>query len=94
MSRLPSLVRREFRVAFSRSAQPLWFRLLKWGLLLPLVYWLWPTRSFWPVLIGLLMAGLAVHFFYRWKTAAWSRPWGGWNDAAFVTAAPSAAQLS
>ena len=93
MSRFLSLVRRELRVAFSRGAQPLWFRVLKWSLLLSLVYWFGSTRWFWPVMPGLLAAGLTVHFFYRWKTAAWTRPWGGWNDGAFVTAAPSAAQL-
>ena len=48
--------------------------------LLSVVSWLWPTRWFWPVLLVLLTVGLAVHFFYRWKTRAWTRPWGGWDD--------------
>ena len=87
MSNFASLVRLEFRVAFSRRGQPLWFRVLKWCVTLPVMYWLWPTRWFWPVLLGLLSTGLAVHFFYRWKTAAWTSPWGGWNDVASAHAA-------
>ena len=82
MSHFASLVRLELRVACSKHAQPLWFRVLKWGLLLSLIYWLGPTRWFWPVMLVLLTISLALHFFYRWKTVAWTRPWGGWNDVA------------
>ncbi len=80
MSNFTSLVRRELRVAFSPRSQPRWFRVLQWSFLLSFIYWLWPTRSFWPVMLGLLPVGLAVHFFYRWKTAVWTCPWGGWHD--------------
>ena len=80
MSHFASLVRLELRVAFSKHSQPLWFRVLKWSFLLSVVSWLWPTRWLWPALLGLLTVGLAVHFFYRWKTRAWTRPWGGWDD--------------
>ena len=80
MSALTIAIRRECRVAFSRHGQPVWFRILKWGLALPLVWWVWRTAWFWETLAGMTMLGLVVHFLYRWKTAGWTRPWGGWND--------------
>ena len=75
-------LRREFRVAFSRRAQPVWFRVLKWvGLLTAMG--LWHDRPvFWPTLAVLTGAAFALHFFYRWKTRTWTRAWGGWNDLA------------
>jgi hypothetical protein len=75
-----AVIRREIRVALSLKAQPVWFRVLKWGIVLPLMIWLWHTRWFWPVILALFMAGLALHFFFRWKTHAWTRPWGVWDD--------------
>jgi membrane protease YdiL (CAAX protease family) len=80
MNALQVALRREFRVAFSRRAQPLWFRFLKWVGLLTAVA-LWHERpGFWPALAGLTVAALVMHCFYRWKTRTWTRPWGGWND--------------
>lgn len=73
-------IRREFAVAFSRHAQPLCLRIVKWVVLIGVAVALRGTSYFWTWMLGLPMLGLAVHFFYRWKTHAWTRPWGGWND--------------
>ena len=80
MNSFTPLVRREIRVEFSLTAQSLWFRVLKWCFSLPLMFCLWPSHWFWPVLLTVSLAALVLHCFYRWKTAAWPRPCGGWND--------------
>lgn len=71
--------RRELRVAFSRRAQPVWFRVLKWVVFITL-FRLLPSGARWRVMLGLATAGLGLHFFYRAKTHGWTRPWGGWDD--------------
>jgi hypothetical protein len=76
------VVRRELRVAFSRTHQPLPFRIAKWAAFLAVARRLRGTRWFWVWVLGLPFAGLAVHFFYRSKTYGWRRPWGGWQDLA------------
>ena len=73
-------LRREARVAFSRNAQPVWFRLLKWTCILAGVLWLHDRPWFWWTLAGLAAVGTFVHFLYRRKTEVWTRAWGGWND--------------
>ncbi len=82
MNSLASALCRECRIALSPRAQPVWFRLVKWTALLLLVVMFWRRPSFWRVLSAAWVAGLAVHLFYRWKTRAWTRPWGGWDDLA------------
>ena len=69
-------LRREFRVAFSRRAQPVWTCILAGGA------WFHDQRWFWWTLASLAAAGTLLHFFYRWKTKTWTRVWGGWNDLA------------
>lgn len=71
---------REFRVACSRRVQPVWFRVVKWIVLIAVSWLLWSTPWFWWWICGGLALGLGVHFFYRWNTKAWTRPWGGWDD--------------
>jgi len=71
---------RELRVAFSRRVQPWWVRVLKWTVLIGGAVALFPTNWFWAWVLGLPALGLIVHFFYRWKTHGWARPWGGWDD--------------
>ena len=77
-------MKREIHVAFSRRAQPIWFRVLKW------IGIIWATRryrqkpGFWAWMLGLLGVALGLHFFYRSKTKGWTHAWGGWNDPAFV----------
>ena len=82
MNTLSSALRREFRVALSLRAQPLWFRISKWVVFLTLGVLLWRQPFFWWCVLAAASLGLSLHFFYRWKTHAWTRPWGGWNDLA------------
>jgi hypothetical protein len=82
MNSLKLTVRRELRVAFSRHGQPVWFRIGKWIAILFGVAWFHDRRWFWWSFAGLAAAGAGLHFFYRWKTAGWTRAWGGWNDLA------------
>jgi hypothetical protein len=73
-------VRREVRVALSRRAQPIWFRILKWVILIVVGVMLWRTPYFWFCLLGALVLSLTLHFTWRWKTKGWTQPWGGWDD--------------
>ena len=73
-------LKREVRVALSRRAQPVWFRVLKWIIALGVGVMLWRTPYFWPVILGALVLSLTLHFIWRWKTKGWTQPWGGWND--------------
>jgi hypothetical protein len=77
---MKSQLHRELRVAFSRRAQPLWFRLTKWIVFIGVGALLWRTSLFWWVLIGALIGALLLHGVWRWKTRNWTQPWGGWND--------------
>jgi len=74
--------RREMRVAFSRHAQPLWFRVLKWMIVAGFIAFFWRQQYFWLWIVGALGLALTVHFIWRWKTKAWTHPWGGWSDVA------------
>jgi hypothetical protein len=73
-------LKREFRVATSRRAQPVWFRIAKWAFAIIVTAWLWRSPYFWWWIAGGLGLGLAVHFIWRWKTKGWTQPWFGWND--------------
>ena len=73
-------IARELRVALSRRVQPVWFRIVKWITLLIVSFLLWPTPYFWWWIGGGLTLGIPVHLIYRWKTKAWTRAWGGWDD--------------
>jgi hypothetical protein len=75
---------RELRVAFSPRAQPVWFRVIKWALLLGALRRYGHTRAFWRWTLGLFGAGLTLHLFYRYKTNGWTQAWGGWNDPTFI----------
>ena len=71
---------RELRVATSRRAQPVWFRVLKWVFAIAATVLLWRSSYFWWWIGGGLLVGLTVHFIWRWKTKGWTQPWFGWND--------------
>jgi hypothetical protein len=77
---LNQALRREMRVAFSRTAQPPWGRVLKWTIFVGISVMLWRTAYFWWWILGLPGVGLIVHFFWRWKTRGWTQPWRGWDD--------------
>ena len=76
----PAAIERELQVAFSRYAQPVWFRVAKWVIFLAVSRRLYGTRWFRSWISGGALAGLTVHFVYRWKTRGWTEPWGGWAD--------------
>lgn len=75
-------IKREARVAFSKTAQPLWFRIAKWIVFVGVARRLYGTRWFGICIAGGAVAGTGLHLVYRWKTHSWTRPWGGWNDLA------------
>ncbi|MBA3531652.1 MAG: hypothetical protein H0T73_07035 [Ardenticatenales bacterium] len=79
---MKEVMEKELRVAFSRGAQPVWFRVLKWVLFISLTVALRRSATLRVWLLGGPLVGLVVHFIYRWKTAAWTQPWGGWEDLA------------
>jgi hypothetical protein len=73
-------IQRELRVAFSPRAQPWWFRLIKWSLLI-LTTVRYRQRWWFRYSIGFAVIGsIALHLLYRWKTQGWQRAWGGWSD--------------
>jgi len=82
MSLMKAAIRREFRVAFSPRAQPVWFRVLKWACILVGVVLFHDRSWFWWCLAVLAVTAMLLHLLYRWKTKVWTRPWGGWNDLA------------
>ena len=74
------VLRREMRVALSRRAQPVWFRVLKWVIALGVGVLFWRQPYFWLWILAALSLALTVHFIWRWKTKGWTQPWGGWDD--------------
>jgi hypothetical protein len=73
-------IKREFRVACSKRAQPVWFRISKWTILLGGAFAFSGSGYFWYWVAGLSVIGILVHILYRWRTRGWTRPWGGWDD--------------
>ena len=76
------MLRREGRVALSKNAQPVWFRVTKWTVFLSGFGFLWHARrdQFWYWLAGGTLTAVLVHGVWRWQTHGWTRPWGGWSD--------------
>lgn len=75
-------VRRELGVMFSRRTQSIPVRAAKWVVFLAVARGLRRTRWFRAWVFGLPTVGIMVHFFYRYMTRGWTRPWGGWDDLA------------
>ena len=73
-------IQRELQVAFSPRAQPWWFRVIKWSVIITTIVRYRQRRWFPSTLGGALLVALSLHFFYRYKTQGWQRPWGGWDD--------------
>ena len=82
MNSFAAAFHRECCVVFSRHAQPVWFRIVKWSCLLTGILLFHKQSWFWWTLAALAVAGTALHFLYRAKTKVWTRAWGGWNDLA------------
>lgn len=71
------VVRKEIRVAL--TAQSTQFRVYKYiifGAFLGAIYAWRGAQATWLTLGVLLVIALAVHFFFRWKTEAWTKAWG------------------
>jgi hypothetical protein len=47
-------LKREMRVAFSRRAQPVWFRILKWAIAITATVLFWRRPYFWWWFLGTL----------------------------------------
>lgn len=75
----PKSFRRELEVALSKSAQPSWFRVLKYLVLGALIYLFGASTLFWIALSIVLFLALCLHFWYRYKTAGWTKSFGGWD---------------
>ena len=82
MSSLRIALRREVRVAFSRHAQPVWFRVVKWTIIVVTLTKWYDRPAYWWSVLALLVPSLALHMLYRHKTRTWTRAWGGWDDLA------------
>jgi hypothetical protein len=74
------VIRKELKVAFSRDAQPLWFKIAKWVIFMAVSKRLRCTCWFRVWTLGVVLTGLTLHSIYRWKTRGWTEPWGGWAD--------------
>ena len=72
-------LKREFEVAFSKNAQPLWLRIVKYIVLGAIIYFLWGTQWLWVILAAMFVLALSVHFWYRYKTNGWKKSYGSWN---------------
>jgi hypothetical protein len=79
------VLKREMRVALSRRAQPVWFRIVKWAIVIAVSVRFWRHPNFWWWLLGAFALSLCVHFFWRWKTRGWTKAWGGWDDVETAT---------
>ncbi len=73
-------LRREWRVATSRHAQSIRFRVGKWAVFATIFALAWRVGHFRRMCGGVLAMGAAAHLFWRWKTRNWTRAWGGWDD--------------
>jgi len=70
----------EWRIATSPRAQPAWFRLLKWAVILSVVWYYWAAPYLWWSLGAALIVAVGLHMFWRMKTKRWTQRWWGWND--------------
>ena len=78
----------EARVALSRKAQPIWFRVLKWAVAISVCWYLWRDTHFWWWIGAALGLAVAVHLVWRTKTKQWTQAWGGWRDLDAARGAP------
>lgn len=67
-------------MATSRAAQPTWFRVVKWTVILGAAVRFWDAPFFWHVVTALTGLALGLHLLWRSKTRCWTQPWLGWND--------------
>ena len=75
----PKIIKRELEVAFSKDAQPVWFRIVKYILLGAMIYFLWGTKLLWVILLSVFVVGAVLHFWFRYKTNGWTKSYGMWK---------------
>jgi hypothetical protein len=73
-------LRLEARVAFSRKAQPIWFRVLKWTIAIGAGWYFRHDPRLWWWIAAAFGLAVALHLVWRTKTKQWTQPWGGWSD--------------
>ncbi|MGY3214514.1 hypothetical protein ACVW2L_003567 [Mucilaginibacter sp. HD30] len=73
------ILKQELQVAFSKHAQPVWFRIIKYVLILGAVVFFSRDTLFWPVFILLAVLSVLLHFWYRYKTHGWTKKYGMWK---------------
>ncbi len=76
---LNKIIKRELQVAFAKDAQPVWFRLVKYLLLLGFVCFFWRSKLFWMVVLVVAILSFALHFWFRYKTEGWTKSYGMWK---------------
>jgi hypothetical protein len=73
------ILKREMEVAFSKHAQPVWFRIIKYMVLGFIIYFFWGTKLVWIILLTIFVLSLLLHFWYRYKTHGWEKSYGLWK---------------
>jgi Na+-driven multidrug efflux pump len=76
---LNKTIKREIEVAFSKHSQPMWFRILKYILLICILYFFWGSKLLWIILLITLAFSVLLHFWYRYKTHSWTKSYGLWK---------------
>lgn len=64
---LKKTIKSEVEVAFSKHAQPAWFRIVKYAVLVTTFYFFWREKAFWIGLAIVFVFGLMLHLWYRYK---------------------------
>lgn len=72
-------LKREIEVAFSKNAQPVWFRILKYIVLGGMLYFFWESKLLWIILLIMFVFAMVLHFWYRYKTQGWTKSYGLWK---------------
>ncbi|WP_061209468.1 hypothetical protein [Leptospira borgpetersenii] len=73
------IVKRELEVAFSKTGQPFWFRIVKYCVLLFLLYLIRDSEYLWHILLSTFAISFTIHFWFRYKTRGWTRSYGPWK---------------
>ena len=73
------ILKREAEVAFSKQAQPVWFRILKYSIVLLLIYFFRQSKLFWIIFFIVCVSALLLHFWVRYKTNGWTKSYGLWK---------------
>ena len=72
--------KREIHVAL--HAQSTKFRVKKYAVLAVVfsaAYFFGGWGTVWILLVALTIIAIAIHFFFRWKTSAWTKSWGSYK---------------